>query len=105
VTRQVIELAKEKFVTGALVADMQGGDKIAALDKQADHALVTPGELLIFDAAGNLHVQNEALDGESVRRVIMKKPEAPPPVPGSEGTDPAGGSRPSRPVRTKTGCF
>ena len=108
VTRQVVELAKEKFATGAIVADMQGGEKIQALDKQADHALATLGELLIFDAHGNLHVQNEANDVDAVRRVIMKKPEQPAAAtPGAEGLMPGSTPMPgSRPVRgSRSGCF
>jgi hypothetical protein len=110
VTRQVIELAKEKFSTNVIVADLQGGEKITALDKVADHALVTPGEILTFDAAGNMHVQNEAMDIDTIRRIIIKKPDPATTVAGADGVAPDGGPAPpgsksTRPPRPKAGCF
>jgi hypothetical protein len=71
----VRKLEKYDFKTGAIVADMLGGETIDPLDKRNEHPLQTPGELLIFDAAGNLHVQNETDDIEDFRRYLVPKPD------------------------------
>jgi hypothetical protein len=110
VTKQVIDLTKYAFVTDALVVDMMGGEKITSLDKTLDHSLVAPGELLIFDSRGNLHVQNETDDIEQIRVFAIRKPD--PAKPTTAGTDtglaPGEMPTPARgrpPARRSTGCF
>jgi hypothetical protein len=105
VTKQLIEQAKYPFVTGAIVADMQGGEPILPiLDRLATpEALKAPGEMLIIDASGKLHVLDEVTDIENVRRFTIPKP--PPVTPGAQpgdipgGFDPLNEGRPKRPAR------
>jgi hypothetical protein len=90
---------------------MDGGEVVPPVDKKNDKPLKSPGELLVFDAEGNLHVQNETDDIEAYRRYTIPKPQMMDPAtdpnnpygsPGSEGSDllsdPAsGGGRQRRP--------
>jgi hypothetical protein len=81
VTHEVIDLAKYPFSTRALVVDMQGGERIPPVERKNEHPLDSPGELLIFDAAGRLHVQDESRDIEGYRRYLVPKPEVKKPMP------------------------
>jgi hypothetical protein len=76
VTRQVVELNKQPIRAGALVADMHGGEKIPAVTRVADQALIAPGEVLVFDALGKLHVQDEVLDVDAIRQATIPKTDA-----------------------------
>jgi hypothetical protein len=90
VTHQVVNLSKYTVATNAIVADILGGDEIPLLDKRSDKPpLTAPGELLIFDAEGNLHVQNETDDIEGFRRYLV--PEAPDVPAGGSPMGEAGG--------------
>lgn len=86
-----VELPAYRVATGALIADMMGGDEIPVLDKRNDKdPLKAPGELLIFDAAGNLHVRDEAEDVEGFRRYLVPESEVPEAQPAG-GAPAAGG--------------
>jgi hypothetical protein len=75
VTHEIVDLSKYAFSTNAIVADIMGGEEIPLLDKRTEkQPLVAPGELLIFDAEGNLHVQNETDDIEGFRRYLVPEP-------------------------------
>jgi hypothetical protein len=72
VTRQPVELSAYAFSTNAIVADMMGGEEIPLLDKLSKKPpLTAPGELLIFDSTGKLHVQHETDDIDSLRRYLV----------------------------------
>jgi hypothetical protein len=88
VSHGVIDLAKYPFRTRAIVVDMIGGDKIPPINRRNENPLESPGELLIFDAAGNLHVQDESRDVEGYRRYLVPKPEVKKTTPmGDQGAD------------------
>jgi len=106
----VRKLEKHAFTTNAMVADMLGGETIPPLDRKNEHPLQVPGEVLIFDEAGNLHVQNETDDVESFRRYLLPEPVTPgvgqpggdvlgQPPPGEGGV--LDGPGPRRPVRPR----
>jgi hypothetical protein len=88
VTHEVVDLTKYNFQTNALVADLDGGEQIPPVDRKNDKPLTAPGEMLIFDAAGNLHVQDETEDVESFRRLLLPKPDPNAPQPGADGMMP-----------------
>jgi hypothetical protein len=75
ITHEVVPLDKYAFKTDAIVADLAGGEEIPPLDRKNDKPLLAPGEMLVFDAQGNLHVQDETDDVESFRRLLLPKPE------------------------------
>ncbi len=75
VTHEIVDLEKYNFRTDAIVADLEGGELIPAIDRKNDKPLKAPGELLIFDASGNLHVQNETDDIENYRVLLLPKPD------------------------------
>ncbi len=107
VTKEVIEMPKYNVVTNALVADLMGGETIKPVDsKGAPQGLSTLGEMLIVDADGRIHVQNEAQDIVNFRRYTVPKPDpkataaAAAAASGGEGYAP-----PGRPGRMRTGCF
>jgi hypothetical protein len=90
VTKEIVPLEKYNFKTDALVADLGGGELIPPVDKKNDKPLTAPGEMLVFDAAGNLHVQEETGDVESFRRLVLPKPDENATPYGPEGTIPDG---------------
>lgn len=73
-TKVLIDLPKHPVATGAIVADMLGGELIPPLEKGSPNAVNAPGELLIIDASGKLHVRNEVDDIENIRRYGIPKP-------------------------------
>lgn len=85
VTHEIVDLEKYNFRTDAIVADLEGGETIPPIDRKNDEPLKVPGELLIFDASGNLHVQNETDDIENYRVLLLPKPDPKAPTPGSDG--------------------
>jgi hypothetical protein len=93
VTHEVLDLEKYKFKTGALVADMIGGEVVSSRNASLEEPLRAPGEVLVVDANGVLHVQDETTDIENFRRYTLPKEEKLPPgsAPGSSGYDPAEG--------------
>ena len=108
VTKGIVELPKYGFVTGAVVADIQGGEMIGPpLDKNNPNTLQAPCEMLVIDAAGRLRVLNEVDDIEGIHRFGFRKPPPmPTTAPGSEYPggeyDPLGnpdGGRSRRPTR------
>ena len=100
VTKEIVPLPKYGFSTGAIVADIQGGEPISPLDKANPNQIFAPCEMLVIDSKGGLHVLNEVDDIEYVRRFTY--PKAPDPAttsspdggfPGGEaGFDPLGSS-------------
>ncbi len=86
VTKQIVPLPKLGFSTGAIVADIQGGEPISHLDKVNPNPVNSPCEMLVVDSLGRLHVLNEVDDIENVRRFTLK----PPPDPATIGS-PDGG--------------
>jgi hypothetical protein len=96
VTKEVIELEKHPLVTNALVADIVGGETIKTINTGSattavTHPLTALGELLVIDSNGNLHVQNEGQDIESIRRFTVPKEDAKATAPGTEGGAPLPG--------------
>jgi hypothetical protein len=92
VTHELLDLEKYKFQTGALVADLMGGDVVSGRNANLQEPLRAPGELLVVDANGDLHVQDETTDIEEFRRYTPPKEEKlPAGVPGGDGYDPAAG--------------
>jgi hypothetical protein len=91
VTRQVVELEKHPIRTNALVADIQGGEKIPPLDRKAENTLAAPGEVLVVDPTGKLFVQNESDDIESFRRYLVPKEDPNKPAMGAPGMMPGDG--------------
>jgi hypothetical protein len=79
VTHQVVDLPGYAFSTNAIVCDMMGGEEIPLLDKRSEKPkMIAPGEMLIIDSAGKLHVQDETDDIEAFRRfLIPEEPEQP----------------------------
>jgi hypothetical protein len=102
VSNELVEMdqkGKDKYAinTNILVADVMGGERIKSVT-----ALPTPlntiGEMLVVDANGRLHVQDEAHDIEYVRRFTVPKEEKKPKatgdnVGGLEGGMPGGRTR------------
>jgi hypothetical protein len=95
ITHEVVDLTKYNFQTDAIVADMEGGEVIPPLDRKNDKPLTAPGEMLIFDASGNLHVQNETDDIDSFRRYLLPKEDPKAKQPGPAGMYPDDGTMPS----------
>ena len=92
VTHELLDLEKYKFQTGALVADLMGGEVVSGRNANLDEPLRAPGELLVVDANGDLHVQDETTDIEQFRRYTPPKEEKlPAGAPGADGYDPASG--------------
>lgn len=74
VTKEVIEIPEYNVTTNALVADLMGGETIRAINAGTTSTTLTAlGELLVVDADGKLHVQNEGQDIENVRRFTVPK--------------------------------
>ena len=90
VTKEVVALEKYSFKTDAIIADLGGGELIPPVDKKNDEPLAAPGEMLVFDHAGNLHVQEETGDVEGFRRLLLPKQDETAPVPGADGQYPDG---------------
>ena len=108
VFHSIVPIEKYPFVTGAIVADMRGGEEIPEALKNNEYPLTTPGEVLFFDASGNFHVQHESDDIEDFRRFLVQQPEVAPIetvdagggadgfqdiLGGGNATGPSGGSR------------
>jgi hypothetical protein len=93
VNHDVVEFKEYKFQTDAIIADLMGGEAIPKKDKGSStaDALEAPGEILVFDAAGNLRVRNETDDIEDFRRVLVPEPDTKAPG-GAAGADPYGAS-------------
>ena len=83
--KALVDLPKYPLATNGIVADIQGGAPIPPLEKGSPNAVHAPGEILIFDASGKMHVRDEVDDIENVRRYGI--PKAPPPAttPGGDG--------------------
>jgi hypothetical protein len=76
VTKEVVDLDKFNIVTNAMVADIMGGEQIRPIvTSSASQTLTNIGEMLIMDASGKLHVQNEADDILQFRRYTIPKEE------------------------------
>jgi hypothetical protein len=79
VTKAIVDLSENNKVkydvaTGAMVADIMGGEQMKSVSGGgASQSLATLGEMLVVDAAGNLHVQDEAQDAQMVRRFTVPK--------------------------------
>jgi len=85
VNHDVVEFKDYKFQTNAIVADLMGGESIPKRDKKSSDPLKAPGELLVVDAEGNLHVQNETDDIEDFRRLLVPEPKTPTTPAGAAG--------------------
>ncbi len=82
---EVRSLPKIEFNTASIVADIQGGENIPTVRKATD-ALKSPAEVLVFDAQGNLSVEDETDDIEDVRRFKpMELPKTQDPMMSPEG--------------------
>jgi hypothetical protein len=94
VTHEIVDLTKFTFKTDAIVADLVGGEKIPAVERGNDEPLTAPGEMLVVDAAGNLHVQDETEDVEGFRRLLLPKedPQAAVDLLNPDGSDSGGGA-------------
>lgn len=93
------KLEKYSFQTNAVVADMRGGQEIPPLTQSRDDGLTAPGEILYVDAAGNMHVRDEADDIEYFHRFVgptegdptkKKKTDEIKGMPGFDGMFPGG---------------
>jgi hypothetical protein len=83
-------LPKVMFNTGAIVADIQGGDPIPQVKKSGD-PLKAPAEILIFTADGQLSVEDGGTDIEEVRmHTVMEEKAAPDPYMSSSGSSEEG---------------
>jgi hypothetical protein len=72
VTHHIVDLKEYAFSTNAIVADMLGGAEIPLLDRRTEKSpLIAPGEILIFDSRGKLHVQDETDDIEGYRVFLV----------------------------------
>ena len=69
------KIEKYSFLTNAVVADMRGGEELPQVDQSQPHHLKAPGEVLIVDAAGNMHVRDEADDVEYFHRFLGPQEE------------------------------
>jgi len=90
-----VDYKEYKFQTGGVVADLMGGEPIPKKNRSSTaDPLTAPGELLIFDAQGNLRVRDEAEDIEEFRRQLVPEPDTKSLPAGAPGSDPyaAGGS-------------
>jgi hypothetical protein len=94
VTHQVVELEKHPVRTNAIVADIQGGDSIPALERKAENSLKAPGEVLVVDPTGKLFVQHESDDIEAFRRYLVPKEDPNKPKPGAPGMPGSDGMMP-----------
>jgi hypothetical protein len=102
VTKDIVELEKYNVTTNAMVADLIGGEPIKPVAAGAgSQTLSAIGEMLIVDADGKLHVQNEGDDILQYRRFTVPKPDpkaaktAPSSdMPGGEGAMPVRGRLP-----------
>jgi hypothetical protein len=106
VTKEVIEMPKYNVATNALVADLMGGETIRPVDsKGAPQGLSTLGEMLIVDADGRMHVQNEAQDIVNFRRYTVPKvdPKAAAAAAGAAGDGYMPGGESGRPLRGARG--
>jgi hypothetical protein len=75
VDHSVVEVAEYLFSTNAFVADIAGGEEIPVLDKRNEKPnLIAPGEMLIIDGRGRLHVTDETDDIEGYRRYLVAEP-------------------------------
>jgi hypothetical protein len=95
------KLEKYTFQTNAVVADMRGGQELPPLNQARDDGLTAPGEILYVDAAGNMHVRDEADDVEYFHRFVgppeddsTKKKKPNEEMPGFEGMFPGGAGGP-----------
>jgi hypothetical protein len=87
----VVEFKEYKFQTGGIIADLMGGEPIPKKDRGSSAAaLEAPGEILVFDAAGNLRVRNETDDIEEFRRALVPEPDLKTLPGGAPGDDPYG---------------
>src|SRR5213075_446964 len=76
VTKEVVDLEKYNVVTNAMIADIMGGEDIKSIvTSSASQKLTNIGEILVMDADGKLHVQNEADDILQFRRHTIPKEE------------------------------
>jgi hypothetical protein len=89
VTKEPVKLEKYIVFSDLVVADLMGGERLPTVDTKS---LTTPftalGEMLVVDAEGRLHVQNEGQDIENIRRytVVKEDPNKPkPPADTGEG--------------------
>lgn len=118
VTKQVMTLTDDYSVsTNLLVADMMGGEKLPLTDRNVNsEPLTAPGELLVLDPQGNLHVRNEVDGIEGYRRYTVQKEDPKAAAAASSALDggtagldggsaDGGGRGTRRPVRRGTGCF
>ena len=78
VFHSIVPIEKYPVVTGAIVADMRGGEEIPVALKNNENPLTAPGEVLIFDASGNFHEQHESDDIDDFRRFLVQQPEVAP---------------------------
>jgi hypothetical protein len=75
VDHTIAEVAEYVFSTNAFVADIAGGEEIPLLDRRSEKPeLIAPGEMLIIDGRGRLHVTNETDDIEGYRRYLVADP-------------------------------
>ena len=87
VYHDVVDYKEYKFQTGGILADLMGGEPIPKKNKGSTApALEAPGEILVFDAEGNLRVRNETDDIEEFRRALVPEPD-PKSLPGAAGAD------------------
>ena len=82
-----------------------GGETIKAINPSASaQPLTALGELLVVDANGNLHVQNEAEDIENYRRYAVPDPPKNLQAANPDGGTPLPGSGEGRPARGRRGA-
>jgi hypothetical protein len=108
VTKEPVKLEKYNVYSDLVVADIMGGERIPTVDTKS---LTTPftalGEMLVMDAEGRLHVQNEAQDIENIRRFTVVKEDPTKPKQPMDTGDTAGGLNEGTPRgrRGRPGCF
>ncbi len=93
VLHELRKLEKYSFHTNAVVADIRGGERMPLVNQSHDGNLYAPGEILIVDSSGNMHVQDESIDIDDIRRFEKAEPATTTrrPKPGNEADDDASG--------------
>ena len=107
VTKEPVKLEKYNVYSDLVVADLMGGERLPIVDSKAMSTPFTAlGEMLVVDAQGNLHVQNEGQDIEYIRRltVVKEDPTKPKTPPSETGEAGLSGETPRR-GRRQSGCF
>ena len=108
-TKAPVTLEKYSVYSDLVVADLMGGERLPIVDsKSMTQPFTALGEMLVVDAQGNLHVQNEGQDIEYIRRLTVVKEDPNKPKQPTDTGDTAGGLSPAGTggrTNRRQGCF